>query len=126
MMELYAAPQLEEFQPWAVLQQDAAPPHWGLLFRQFLHATFENRWTGRDGATTATTFTEHYPSGLVFNGGMFELVYSTPVPDIDTLKARIKDALVAVTEEMLEKTWREMEYRLDVLRATNGAYGEVY
>jgi hypothetical protein len=38
MMELYAAPQ-----PWVVLQQDGAPPHWGLLFRQFSDATFPNR-----------------------------------------------------------------------------------
>jgi hypothetical protein len=30
-----------------------------------------------------------------------------------------------VAEEMLEKTRREIEYRLDVLRATNGAYAEV-
>jgi hypothetical protein len=35
MMELHAAPQ-----PWVVLQQDGAPPHWGLLVRQFLDATF--------------------------------------------------------------------------------------
>jgi hypothetical protein len=42
------------------------------------------------------------------------------------LKARIRDALAAVAEEMLEKTWRNIEYRLDVLRATNGAYVEVY
>jgi hypothetical protein len=48
-------------------------------------------------------------------------VYSTPLADIDTLKPRLRDAL-----EMLEKTWREIEYRLDVLRATNGAYVEVY
>jgi hypothetical protein len=52
-------------------------------------------------------------------------VYSTPVPDTDILKARIRDALVAVTEEMLENTWREIEYRLDVLRATNGAHIEM-
>jgi hypothetical protein len=38
MVELYAAPQ-----PWVVLQQDGALPHWGLLVRQFLDATFPNR-----------------------------------------------------------------------------------
>lgn len=53
-------------------------------------------------------------------------VYSIPVPDIDTLKATIRDASAVVTEEMLEKTWREIEYRLDALQATNGAYVEVY
>jgi hypothetical protein len=53
-------------------------------------------------------------------------VYWTPVPDIDILKAKIRDAVAAVTEEMLEKTWREVECRLDVCRATNGAHVEVY
>jgi hypothetical protein len=27
---------------------------------------------------------------------------------------------------MLENTWREIQYRLDILRATNGAHIEVY
>ena len=31
-----------------------------------------------------------------------------------------------VNEEMLKNTWREIEYRLDILRATNGAHVEVY
>jgi len=26
----YVAPQLEDFQPWIILQQDGAPPHWGV------------------------------------------------------------------------------------------------
>jgi hypothetical protein len=43
-------------------------------------------------------------------GYIKDKVYWTPVPDIGTLKARIKDALAAVTEEKLEKTWREIEY----------------
>jgi hypothetical protein len=53
-------------------------------------------------------------------------LYSTPVPDIDTVKARVREALAAVTEEMLEKTCREIEFRLYVLRTTNGAHVEVY
>jgi hypothetical protein len=43
------------------------------------------------------------------------------------LKARITDAFAAITEDtMLENTWREIDYRLHVLRATKGAYVEVY
>jgi hypothetical protein len=42
------------------------------------------------------------------------------------LKARISDALAAVTEEMLEKTWGEIKYRVDVLLAANGTHTEVY
>jgi len=53
-------------------------------------------------------------------------VFSTPVPDITHLKARITDASATITEDMLEYTWREVDYRLDVLRATKGAHVEVY
>jgi hypothetical protein len=42
------------------------------------------------------------------------------------LKARITDAFATITEDMLENTWREIDYRLDVLRATKGAQVEVY
>ena len=53
-------------------------------------------------------------------------MFSTPVPDITNLKARISDAIATVTEYMLENAWRENDYRLDVLRATKGAHVEVY
>jgi hypothetical protein len=42
------------------------------------------------------------------------------------LKARITDAIATITEDMLKNTWREIDYRLDVLRATKGAHVEVY
>jgi hypothetical protein len=47
-------------------------------------------WKGRSN-TTATTFTGHYPSGLFLWGYVKDKAYSTPVPDIDTLKARIRE-----------------------------------
>ena len=54
-------------------------------------------------------------------------MFSTPVPDITNLKAvTITDAFATITEDMLENTWREIDYRLDVLRATKGAHVEVY
>ena len=59
-------------------------------------------------------------------GYVKDKVFSTPVPDITNLKARITDAFAAITEDMLENTWRETDYRLDVLRATKGAHVEVY
>jgi len=46
-------------------------------------------------------------------------------PDITNLKARITDDFATITEDMLENTWRETDYRLDVLRATKGAYVQV-
>ena len=53
-------------------------------------------------------------------------MFSTPVPDITNLKKRITDAFATITEHMLENTWREIDYLLDVLRTTKGAHIEVY
>jgi len=44
-------------------------------------------------------------------------VFLTPVPDITNFKARITDAFATITEGILENTWIEIDYRLDVLRA---------
>ena len=59
-------------------------------------------------------------------GYVKDTVFSTPVPDITNLKARTTDAFAAITGDMLENTWRETDYRLDVLRATKAAHVEVY
>ena len=53
-------------------------------------------------------------------GYVKDKVFSTPVPDITNLKARITDDFVTVAEDMLGNTWREIDYRLDVLHATKG------
>ena len=49
--KLYVTPQLEEFQPWIIFQQDGAPPYWVSHVRRFLDAKFPNRWIGTDGPT---------------------------------------------------------------------------
>jgi hypothetical protein len=54
-------------------------------------------------------------------GYVKDIVYKTKVRHINDLKQRITDAIATVHEAMLERTWMEIEYRLDVLRATNGA-----
>ena len=53
-------------------------------------------------------------------------MFSTPVPDITNLKTRITDDFATTTEHVLRNTWRETDYRLDVLRATKAARVEVY
>ena len=53
-------------------------------------------------------------------------MFSIPIPDITNLKARITKAFATIPEDILENTWREIDYRLDVLRATKGALVEVY
>jgi len=73
------------------------------------------RWSD----TLATTIAGYHPPLTSFYGGYVKnKVFSTPVPDITNLKTRITDAFATITEDMLENTWREIDYRLDVLCAT--------
>ena len=53
-------------------------------------------------------------------------MFSISVSDITNLKARITEAFATITEDLLENTWREIDFRLDLLRATKGAYVEMY
>jgi len=126
-LELYVLSQLEEFQPWIIFQQGGAPPHWGLHVRRFLEAAFPNRWIGTDGPTPwPPRSPDITPLDFFIWGYIKDKVFSTPAPDITNLKARITDAFATLTEDMLDNTWREIDYRLGVLRATKGAHVEVY
>ena len=58
-------------------------------------------------------------------GYVKDRVYQTPVQDLVTLRERIVQAIQAIDVDMLQRVWMEMEYRLDILRATNGAHVEV-
>ena len=54
------------------------------------------------------------------------IVYQTKVRDITDLKQRISNDIATIDEDMLQRTWKEIEYRLDVLRLTNDAHVEMY
>jgi len=46
--------------------------------------------------------------------------------DVQTQQVWKRPTITTIDEAMLQQTWQEIEYRLDVLRATNGAHIEVY
>jgi len=65
------------------------------------------RWSD----TLATTIAGYHPHLDFFLWGYVkDKVFSTPVPDITNLKARITDAFATITEDMLGNTWREIDY----------------
>jgi len=80
------------------------------------------RWSG----SLATTITGYHPLDFFLWRYVKDKVFWTQVADITNLKARITDCIATVTEDMLENTWRETDYRLDVLHGTEGAHVEVY
>ena len=53
-------------------------------------------------------------------------MYQTKVWDITDLKQRISNAIATIDEDMLQQTWQEIKYSLDVLCLTNGAHIELY
>jgi hypothetical protein len=64
-------------------------------------------------------------TSLFLWGCVKDIVYKTPVTSLYELKLRIVAAIETVTPRMLENTWKEIEYRLDILRAMKGAHVEV-
>jgi hypothetical protein len=52
--------------------------------------------------------------------------YQVKINDHQYQKDRISDAVATVTPNMLQATWSEVEYRLDICRASKGAHIEIY
>jgi len=59
-------------------------------------------------------------------GYIKNIVYAEKVRNIQHLQERITSAIETVTRGMIQKTWQEIEFRLDVSRATNGGHIEIY
>jgi len=53
-------------------------------------------------------------------------VYAEKIRNIEHLQDRITSSIETVTRDMIQKTWQEIEFGLDVSRATNGAHIEMY
>ena len=65
---------------------------------------------------------------LIFSCGGYinNIVYGEKIRNIQHLQERITSAIETVTRDVIQKKWQEMEFRLDVSRATNAAHIEMY
>jgi hypothetical protein len=54
------------------------------------------------------------------------ITYQVKINDLQRLKARIREAVATVAQNMLQATWNEIEYRLDICRAAKGAKTVIY
>jgi hypothetical protein len=54
------------------------------------------------------------------------IVYAEKIRNIQHPQERITSTIETVTRDMIQKTWQEIKFCLDVCRATNGANIEMY
>jgi hypothetical protein len=59
-------------------------------------------------------------------GYVKDKVYVTKVTGVEGLKTQIRDVVTTINRGMVAHTWEELEFRLDVLHATQGAHIEVH
>jgi hypothetical protein len=112
MLEFFAVPQMAHLQPNVFFQQDGSPPHWGPTVWEF------SKQTDWAGPLVGVVF--------LFWGHIKDQVFRPKVASVVELRALISNTAASVIPQMLRNTWREIEYRLGILRATNGAQIEEY
>jgi hypothetical protein len=64
-------------------------------------------------------------TSLFLWGYVKDIVCKTFVTSLDELNLRVVAAIGTVTPQMLEDTWSEIEYLMDILRAVKSAHVEV-
>ena len=86
----------------------------------FKVARFPDAWIGRGGPipwpprSPGLSPLEFFLWGYIKN-----IVYAEKIRNTQHLQERITSAIETVTRDMIQKTWQETEFRLDVSRATN-------
>ena len=130
MMEFYATPQiLGDGNETAIFQQDGAPPHYANITRDYLNETFPQRWVGRGGGQGWRAWPPRSPDLTPLDfflwGYVKDKVYQVKIRDLTHLMARVTEVIESIPPDMIANVWREVEYRLDVCRATNGGHIEL-
>jgi hypothetical protein len=80
------------------------------------------RWIGRGGPIAwLPRSPDLNPLDFFFVGYVKNIFYQVWSNDFQHPIALIRDIVATVTPNMLQATWNEVEYRLDICRATKGA-----
>ena len=92
-----------------------------------LNERFPDPWIGRGGPIPwPPRSPDLSPLDFFLLGYIKIIVYAEKIRNIQDLQDRITSAIETVTREMIQKTWQEIEFRLNVSRATNGVHIEMY
>jgi hypothetical protein len=130
MLENYFFLQIEDLEretgKLVISMQDGAPPHFCQSARKASNEKFPNAWIEGRTNILASQKPRSYPDGLFLWGYVKNIVYGENIRDPRHLRNRITAAIATVTPDMIQRIWHEIEYCLDICRATNGVHIETY
>ena len=110
-----------------IFMQDGATSHFSCLVTDVLNERFHDAWIARGGPIPwPPRSPDLCPLDIFLWGYIKNIVYAEKIRNIHHLQERITSAIETVTRDMIQKTWQEIEFSLDVSRATNGAHIEMY
>ena len=108
-----------------IFMQDGAPPHFAIVFREWLNVQFPGRWMGRRGSHEwPARSPDLTPSYFFLWGWLKEQVYSTKSRNLEELERRIREVLSSIPQEFLVKSVDAVHGRLEKLVANDGAHIE--
>jgi hypothetical protein len=128
MLEQFAIPQLQSdgLLESCYFQLDGAPPHFHHSVRESLDKFFPARWIGRNGPLPwPPRSPDLTPLDYFLWGYVKGQVYKSPRPQtVQELRDRIEIAIKNVTPIMLQKTWENLNKRLNLCVDVEGGHFE--
>ena len=107
--------------------QDRAPPNFSCFVTDILNERFPDAWIGRGGPIPwSPRSPDLSPLDFFLWWYIKNIEYAEKIRNIQYLQERVTSAIENVTRDMIQKTWQEIEFCLEVSRATNGAHIEMY
>lgn len=90
-------PLIDRVNQW--FMHDGAPPHFAIVVRNFLNATYNNKWIGRGGPVPwPPRSPDLNPLDFCIWGYLKSLVYSRPTNNVDDLQQRIENECQTVAQ----------------------------
>lgn len=107
------------------LQQDGAPPHFGINVRHFLNNTFQNTWIGRRGTIEwPARSPDLSPLDFFLWGYIKSKIYVNRPDNVEDLKNRIRVEIRAITPDMISKAINGFKNRIYHCQIMNGLHFE--
>ena len=110
-----------------IFQQDGAPAHYGTIVRNYLDATFPNRWIGRSGHMAwAARSPDLSPLDYFVWGYLKDSVYKRKPNNLASLKTFIEEDCLNMREEFVQNAVLSFESRLKICIENEGSSVEHY